>query len=223
MKRELIAFALGCTVVATVAYVAWGRDARAVATEVAELQQQVTSIREVLSGYTKYSDYLTAGKKQMAEQAIFLAARVRRNETVTRKLEKSWFGLKSNAVVEVAYDVEYSFGYDLRAAGYEVVTTDAGIEMRLSRPSLVARPAVAKLKHEILSGGVLTDEDAAVRELYEGASERAASQGRTMASDEAIVALCEKSLVAFLRDLLLKQPGVKYVPTIKVVYKTPPS
>lgn len=38
-------------------------------------------------------------------------------------------------------------------------------------------PAVSKLRHEVRSGGVLTDEAAAVRELYEEAGERARKQG----------------------------------------------
>ena len=40
-----------------------------------------------------------------------------------------------------------------------------------------------------------------------------------MAQDEVIVALCEKSLVASLRDFLGKQPGVKHVPAITVAYR----
>ena len=43
-----------------------------------------------------------------------------------------------------------------------------------------------------------------------------------MAQDEAIVALCEKSLVAFLRDFQSKQPGVKHVPAITVRYRESP-
>ena len=82
---------------------------------------------------------------------------------------------------------------------------------------------MSKLRHEVLSGGVLTDEDAAVRELYEEASERARKQGVAMARDDAVVALCEKSLVAFLRDFLAKQPGVKHVPAITVRYRESPA
>jgi len=72
------------------------------------------------------------------------------------------------------------------------------------------------------STSCLTDEDAAVRQLYEEASERARRQGAAMAQDEAIMALCEKSLVAFLRDFLSKQPGVRHVPAITVAHKGSP-
>jgi hypothetical protein len=40
-----------------------------------------------------------------------------------------------------------------------------------------------------------------------------------MASDPAVLALCEKSLTEFLYGFLTKQPGVKQVPRIRVVYK----
>lgn len=37
--------------------------------------------------------------------------------------------------------------------------------------------------------------------------------------DEAVVALCEKRLLAFLRDFLAKQPGVKHILNITILYK----
>jgi len=70
---------------------------------------------------------------------------------------------------------------------------------------------------------VLTDEDAAVRQLCDGASERVRKQGVAMARDDAIVVLCERSLVAFLRDFLAKQPGVRQVPAITVRYRESPA
>ena len=48
---------------------------------------------------------------------------------------------------------------------------------------------------------------------------RARQQGEAMASDPAVLALCEKSLTEFLYGFLTKQPGVKQVPRIRVVYK----
>ena len=146
-----------------------------------------------------------------------------REEGVTRKIEWTWFGLRSRGVVSVDCTAEYLFGYDLRPGSYDLVDTPSGIEIRLQRPALVATPAVSKLRHEVLSGGVLTNEDAAVRQLYEEASERARRQGTAMAQDDAIVALCEKSPVAFPQDFLAKQPGVKHVPAITVRYRESPA
>jgi len=40
-----------------------------------------------------------------------------------------------------------------------------------------------------------------------------------MQSDAEIVAMCERTLTAFLHDFLAKQPGVERVPAITVSYK----
>jgi hypothetical protein len=53
---------------------------------------------------------------------------------------------------------------------------------------------------------------------YETASVRAKAQGTAMASETPILALCEKKLIEFLHGFLAKQPGVKVVPHITVVY-----
>ena len=82
----------------------------------------------------------------------------------------------------------------------------------------MAQPAVRDLRYKILSGGLFTDEKAAVLKLYEQASAQAAATGKTIASDPAVMALCEKKLTEFLADFLRKQPGVTMVPQIRVVY-----
>lgn len=117
----------------------------------------------------------------------------------------------------------HAFAYDRRSRSYNIVDTPAGIPGRPLRPAFAATRAASTLRQEGLSGGVLTDEDAAVRQLYEEACERARKQGTAMAQDDAIVALCAKSLVAFLRDFLAKQPGVKHVPAITVRYRVSPA
>jgi len=55
--------------------------------------------------------------------------------------------------------------------------------------------------------------------LYAEASKRAQGRGEQLASDPAIMALCEKQLTTFLRNFLLKQPNVTTVPHIAVVYR----
>ena len=40
-----------------------------------------------------------------------------------------------------------------------------------------------------------------------------------MASDPAVLALCEKQLTGFLRNFLQQQPGVKVVPQITLSYR----
>jgi hypothetical protein len=66
---------------------------------------------------------------------------------------------------------------------------------------------------------MFTDEKAAVLKLYAEASDRALKQGIAMASEPPILALCEKKLIEFLYGFLSKQPGVKVVPHITVVYQ----
>lgn len=189
------------------------------AASVAELEKVVASKEEELLGYTKYTDYLTLGKRSLSEQMKFLAVQVVREEGLTRVIDRSVIGISSEATVGVWYTAEYSFGFDLKPGRYDVAETDTGIEIRLQRPVLVATPAIRSMRHKILSGGVFTDEKAAVIKIYEGVAQRVGKQGVAMAADDAIVALCEKRLVAFLHQFLAKQPGVKVVPAITVAYR----
>ena len=55
--------------------------------------------------------------------------------------------------------------------------------------------------------------------LYEEAAQTARKQGEALAADAAVIALCEKRLIAFLHDFIAKQPGVRIVPQITVVYR----
>lgn len=220
MKKLMLAFLTGAALTAFLTYQAVARSSESAIERVAELEDVVVSKTKELLGYTKYTDYLTLGKKSLSEQMKFLAVQVVREEGLTQVMNKSVIGISSEATVGVWYTAEYSFGYELEPESYDIVKTDTGIEVRLDRPILVATPAIKSLRHKILSGGVFTDEKAAVIKIYEGAAKRVKAQGLAMASEEAVVALCEKKLVAFLHDFLAKQPGVKIVPTIAVSYKT---
>ncbi|WP_311220720.1 MULTISPECIES: hypothetical protein [unclassified Acidovorax] len=191
---------------------------RAAQGEVTALQRQVVTTSDQLLGYTRYTTYLTAGQNTLAEQMKLLTATVVREEGATQIVEKSVLGLASTGVVAVWYTAEYAFGYDLRPGSYALKDTPQGLEVHLARPALVATPAVSQLRHRVLSGGLLTDEKSAVIRLQEEAARRAQAQGIAMAAEPAVVALCEKSLTGFLADFLARQPGVKAVPRITVVY-----
>jgi hypothetical protein len=190
--------------------------------EITELRTALESKEYDLLGYTRYTTYLAEGKKALSGRVDLVTARVTRQQSVLQFLERPFFGLSSNGAVEVKYDVEYSFGYDLRPGSYDVRSSGSGIEVLVGPPRLLTAPAVTNVHHRVLSGGVLTDEDAAVIRIQEEASRRARQQGEAMASDPAIAALCEKHLTAFLHDFLAKQPGVKLVPQITIVYKSAP-
>ncbi len=44
-------------------------------------------------------------------------------------------------------------------------------------------------------------------------------RAKDIQQEEAVIALCEKHLAAFLRDFLSRQPNVAVVPAIRFVYK----
>jgi hypothetical protein len=183
------------------------------------LQQTVTSTERSLLGQTTYVRYLQEGKKQLTAQQKFLAATVRQPYAVTQVIDQSVLGFHSTGTVAIWYSVEYSFGYDLAADRYDVTSDRDGIRISVGKPRLVATPAVTDLRYKVLSGGVLTDEKAAALKLYAEASKRAAERGKQLATEPAIMALCEKQLTTFLRAFLLKQPNVTTVPHIAVVYR----
>ena len=183
------------------------------------LQQTVTSTERSLLGQTTYVRYLQEGKKQLTAQQKFLAATVRQPYAVTQVIDQSVLGFHSTGTVAIWYSVEYSFGYELTPDRYDVTSDRDGIRISVGKPRLVATPAVTNLRYKVLSGGVLTDEKAAVLKLYAEASKRAQERGEQLAAEAAIMALCEKQLTTFLRTFLLKQPDVTTVPHIAVVYR----
>lgn len=218
MRLYPMLFVLGCGIAAGLSYsVMNGRLSDAYAM-VSTLKQEVSHKESELLGYTQYTRYLTIGKQSLAEQMKLLAATVVREESVTQIIERSLLGLPSTGTVAVWYSAEYSFGFDLQADSYDVRPTASGIEVRVKKPTLVTTPAITNLRYRILAGGLFTDERGAVLRLYEEAAKKAQEQGKALASDAAVVALCEKRLIAFLHDFLAKQPGVKIVPQISVIY-----
>jgi hypothetical protein len=192
------------------------------------LQQEAQALRAALEtkeqevvGHTKYTTFITASKQALAGQMSLLAAKVTREEGVTQVVERVLLSSlpSSSATVAIWYSAEYSFGFDLMPDQYDVRAVPGGIEVAVKRPRLVATPAVSNLRHKVLAGGVLTDEKGAALKLQQEAAANALRQGQSMATDAAIVALCEKKLIEFLRSFLQKQPGVSVVPFISVVYR----
>ncbi len=185
-----------------------------------QLQSLVTTTQKELVGHTSYASYLTAGKETLGGQAKLLTATITREEGLTQIINRVILPhLTSTGTVAMWYAAEYAFGFDLRPDQFDLRATPTGIEVRVKKPALVATPAVSKLTYKVLEGGVLVDEKAAVIKLYEEAAGRAQRQGAAMASDPAVVALCEKKLLEFLYGFIEKQPGVKVVPRITVVYR----
>lgn len=198
----------------------WLAPQRAALAQVQELQSVLTARTEHLLGYTAYTSHLSAGEKALAGQARLLTATVLREEGQTQVLERRLVpGVVSTGTVAVWYQVEYAFGYELASPAFALRASPGGIEVLVPRPTLVAAPAVTRLRYQVLSPGLLTDEKSATLAMYEQAAVRARQQGQALASDPAVLALCEKQLIGFLRTFLQQQPGVKVVPQISVVYR----
>lgn len=190
------------------------------AQEAQTLRTALESKESELIGYTKYTTFLTASKQALSGQMSLLAAKVTREEGVTQVVERNLVaGLSSAGSVAIWYSAEYSFGYNLNPDQFDVRAVPGGIEVAVKKPQLVATPAVSNLRHKVLTGGVLTDEKSAALKLQQDAAANALRQGQAMVAEPAIVALCEKKLVEFLRSFLQKQPGVSSVPFITVVYR----
>jgi hypothetical protein len=201
------------------AIAAWNHFQEANERRVADLLGEVASTKDQLLGFNKYTDYLSAGQQTLVEQTKLLTASVRRSYRLARKVEAGLMGVPvSSGAVVVDYEVEYSFGYELKRNTFEVRNTKRGIELWLPRPSMVAPPAVSGLQREVLARGLITDEKGAVLNAYEEAAKNAQKMGLEMATRPEVVALCEKMVISFFRDFLAKQPGVKTIPSIAVVY-----
>ena len=120
--------------------------------------EKLTATQDSLLGYTRYTDYLSESKRALEGQSRFLAARVDREYVQVEHIQKSTLGWKSDATVILKYAVEYSFGFDLRPDQFSLDGDMNGITITLSKPILVASPAVKLLTHEIPSKGVFIDE-----------------------------------------------------------------
>jgi hypothetical protein len=218
IKTLLAGFFAGCMIASAGIYL-WDRyTIDSLNRKILVLEDEVTSKKNELLGYTKYTDYLYAGKIKLDGKTKFLAAKVVRDEGITEVINKNILGIRFNAAVAIWYSAEYSFGFDLAPGSYEVTETPTGININLKKPILVSTPASSKLRHQVLNGGPFTNAQLAVIDLYEGIPARIKKNGHALASDEAIVALCEKKLVEFFQDFLSKQPGVRKVPSITVTY-----
>ena len=183
------------------------------------VQEELATTQQDLIGYTKFTDYLTESKVALTAQMKFLAARVDRDYVQVEHIQRSTLGIKSDATVIVKYSVEYSFGFDLRPDRFTVEGDRNGITITLSKPQLVASPAVNILSHEIPSTSVFIDEQAAVIALQQRLFWVAKRRAFALQNDPAVVALCEKKLEEFLRGFLARQRFVGAIPAVRFVYR----
>lgn len=211
MKNFLIAFLVGIVVAGLAGYI-----------YVNQRSASVITLQDDGLGGTQIEEYIKVGKQSLKEQTKFLAATITRAESFTREIKKERLGVKSTATVLVSYQAEYSFGYDFQNNAYDIQAGDKGLEIVLhQKPVLVTTPALKNKQHKILNTGWFVNEESEIIAIYEGMDNRLLAAGWQLAKDEAVIALCEKKLIAFWSDFLAKQPGVKVVPHIAIRYQIP--
>lgn len=182
------------------------------------MEEQLATTKHELFGYSHYTDYLTVTKRAISEQMKFLAAKVDREYVQVQHIERSVLMVPFDATVMVTYTVEYSFGYDLKPEALSISGDSTGIIIKRKKPELVASPSVEILSHRIVGSSLAIDERAAVIAIQQQLHSIASKNAMAIQSNEAVIALCEKKLTAFLHDFLAKQPNVKVVPAMHFVY-----
>lgn len=209
------AFVLGLMV----AFVPSCSRSSALQAEVTELETVQREVEQHLIGYTAYETHIAAARKELEGRADLLTAKVRREERVTKRATRALIaGLETDATVELAYQVEYLYGFNLRADTFDLRATGEGLEIRVTRPVLLGQPGMTRSTYSVLSGSILVNESEVINKLYQRIPASLKSSGEKLASDPEIQALCEKVLIGFVRSFLRKQPDVKRIPDIRVVY-----
>ncbi len=183
------------------------------------VQAEVAAKNKKLLTYSKYLDYLPAGKAAVADQAKSLVGKVVREYTHVEKLTKEQLKQDSDTSVIVRYSVEFIFGVDLQPANFEVLPTTAGIEIQIGRPVLKGTPVVKPLSQDISGVGVPLDERAAIKAVHDKLPGLAQWYAPTVAAEEATRALCRLKVIEFLHEFLRAQHGVTQLPGVYTIFK----
>lgn len=192
-------------------------------------QQDVSTTKKEMLGFTKYQEYLPAATQAAIEQSKNLTVRVVREQmhvetTVAEEPEKGRIVAGGTTAVAktapetsmvVKYSVEYVFGFELSADNFQLQASASGLEIKVNRPVLLSTPVVKPLSHGAPSKGKLTDDQMAVVKKLPVISK---GEGARSALDESVIALCEKKLITYVRDTLVQQAGVKFIPYINISY-----
>jgi hypothetical protein len=209
----------GAATFGVVRYLQLQEEQRELLAKTLAMQEELSTIKKDLLGYTKFLDYMTVTKKAMSGQMKFLGAKVDREYVQIENIQKSTMGLKSDATILVKYSVEYSFGYDLRPQSFSITGDKNSISVTVGKPEMIASPAVNIASFEIPNSSLFIDSKTAVIKLQQRLLPVALKQANDIKSEEAVQALCEKKLTELLRDFLSKQPGVGSVPVITIAYR----
>lgn len=189
------------------------------AVNIRKANTELEACQTKLLGYTKFADYLTAGKQNLTDQAASLNVSVLRDYTCLERFTKDKHRLKADVWVVGRYSVAFSFAADLKADSLELVVEPPGIQIKCGQPVMVGSAVVKNAAHEVSVSEILIDERAAFAEVQQKFMNLTHRHGAVVAREDAVRALCKTKIVDCLRDYLAKQPGVKQVPTIVVVFR----
>ena len=215
--KLIVVGAVALIAVAGVAGVAYKMNA-AKAAQVAELEEQLSSTKEDLAGFSKYTTYLDVAKQSIIDGAKDLATTTVEEVTWVERVPKGG-DYRDNATVVLKLSIEYTFGFDTAADKFDVAIANKGLEVTVGSPGLMGTPAVTLISSEFPPKVLLGDEETAAKEIMQRITPGFAEKGKTLAQNEAIRIICEKKLLDHLRDYFGKQKDVKLVPATKITYK----
>jgi len=223
METVVFFAAVACFLCAGVTYVVmdyrFHGERQGAMESVLNIQAEAGSAKKKLLGYTKFMDYMPTSKQSLSEKMKHLVAKVSREYVYVENIRKETLKRDTNASVIVRYSVEFTFGFDVKPDGFEILGAPGVIEIQIKRPTLITTPVIKSSSHEIPSGVAPFDEKETVAEIRRKLPEFALQHGAIMSSEESVRALCEKKLIEYLRNFLVSQPGVVQVPGISIVYK----
>jgi hypothetical protein len=182
-------------------------------------EEQLSTSRDELLGYSKYTDYIVKGKQSLAGEAKLLTAKMTEEVVWVEHVEKKLMFFKSSGALILNLSIEYAFGFDLAPDQYEIVATHSGLEIQLGKPIPLTRASISLKSWDIVSQSLLVDEKAASLDLLARLQPVFDAKARTLADSEAVRVLCERKLIDHLSQFLEKQPGVRFVPRISVSYR----
>lgn len=182
-------------------------------------QTDALAARKETQSYTRYADYLTAGKAEIADKLKLVLVKVTREYAHSEVVPKETFKLPAPFLLLVRYSVEYAFNIDFKTDAFEVRQTATGLEIHTKKPLLLGFPSVTIQSHEISADKDLVDTKSLVNEVQVKLPAIVRKYGTTIAAEDATLALWEKKLLECLRTFLIAQAGVKQVPVMSVVFK----
>ena len=172
-----------------------------------------------LLGYTKFEEYLAAAKQHLTEQSKLMAVNVLRDYVHLERILKDKHKLKSDVLVIGKFTVEFCFAIELKPDGFEIVAEGTGLCIKCSQPVQNTAPVIKSSSHQVSIAEVLVNDRATFNEVNQKFADLAQRYGLAVAREDAVRALCKAKLVDGLRDFLAKQPGVRQIPTIVVVFR----